>query len=181
MSKRLIAYPDGLPAGDHRAWCDELVCHLGGDIRRVFDSPDGSLITFLRQASRARAFRDPRNEALVVLTRTKPLALTLPARHRLEQEFPIFKTAIWALYWDPEKNPELVDEARELGSMREDMHLAPIWTASRGERFIVLSPYVLHPELLAERGLQARAIGSSLVPLSGIPGVGEPLIIDRTA
>lgn len=181
MPKRLIAYPDGLPAGDHRTWCDELTHHLGGDTTRVFDSPDGSLITFLRQVSRAKAFSDPRNEALVVLTRTRPLALTLPARHRLEHEFPIFKGAVWALYWDPQKNPGLVEEAHELGAMRDDLHLAPIWTAQRGERFVVLSPYVLHPEILAQRARESRSLGTSLVPMSGIPGVGEPVIIDRTA
>jgi hypothetical protein len=39
----------------------------------------------------------------------------------------------------------------------------------------------LHPEVLVERAKQGRAIGTSLVPASGIPGIGEPVIIDRTA
>jgi hypothetical protein len=180
MTKRLIAYPDGMPSGDHRGWCDELTHPLGGDVTRVFDSPTGSLITFIKQASRARAFRDPHNHALVVLSRTNPLALTLPARHRLEQEFPIFRHAVWALYWDPERSPDLVSEARELGSLSGNMESGPIWTASRGERLLILSPSINNPKALAERARSClRQTGDQLTAAYRYPV--DPIIVERSA
>lgn len=150
MGRRIIIYPQGL-AGELRDHCDILAHHCGGDLSRVLEREGGSLSAFLDYAVRLRVMRDRREDALVILTRTNPLTLLLPARRALEQSLPTLVGAVWAIYWDPARDPDLLERTRENGSLDDPTAEAPIWTAPNNMSFLVLSSRVHDPTGLPKR------------------------------
>jgi hypothetical protein len=151
MGRRIIVYPQGLATEAEREHCDALAHFCGGDLQRVFERSGRSLATFLDYAARLRVMHDRRAEALVVLTRTDPLTLLLPARRALEQALPTLSTALWALYWDAARDPELLERARKTGSLEEPANQAPIWTAPNNMSFLILSQRVSADSELTQR------------------------------
>lgn len=151
MGRRIIVFPQGHVAKGQQEHCEALAHYCGGDLSRVFERTGGSLAAFLDYAARLRVMRARREDALVVLTRTEPLTLLLPARRALEQALPTLSTAVWALYWDPERDPDLLEHARETGKLEGAAEGAPIWTAPNNMAFLVLSPRVKADGELAKR------------------------------
>ncbi len=151
MGRRIVVYPQGPPADAEREHCDLLTHHCGGDLGRVFERSGGSLAAFLDYAVRLRVMRDRREDALVVLTRTEQLTLLLPARRALEQALPTLAGAVWTLYWDPDRDPDLLERAKEAGTLDGTEDEAPIWTAPNNMSFLVLSPRIGTPTELPKR------------------------------
>lgn len=151
MGRRIIVYPQGPAARDQREQCEALTHYCGGDLQRVFERVGGSLAAFLEYALRLRVMHDRREDALVVLTRTEPLTLLLPARRALEQALPTLAHAVWAIYWDPARDPDLLERAADMGKLEGTAEEGPIWTAANSMSFLVLSPHVSEPVELSKR------------------------------
>ena len=170
MGRRIIVYPQGLAARDQQEQCEALTHYCGGDLQRVFERAGGSLAAFLEYALRLRVMHDRREDALVVLTRTDPLALILPARRALEQALPTLANAVWAVYWDPTRDADLLERAASVGTLEGSAEEAPIWTAANNMSFVVLSPRISAPVELPKR------VGSVLEKphrRSGVQRVGQ--------
>lgn len=151
MGQRIILYPHGPAAPDQREQCDALAHYCGGDLQRVFERAGGSLAAFLEHALRLRIMHDRRDGALVVFTRTEPLTLLLPARRALAQALPTLVDAVWAVYWDPDRDRDLLERAGIAGRLDGTAEDAPIWTAPNHMSFLVLSPRVSAPAKLRRR------------------------------
>ena len=140
MHTRAIVYPQGLPERlAAQAHCEQLVLLCGGDPHRQFERQDGTLGDFTRYISRLRAFRLGQVETLVVFTRTQPFSLLIPTRRTLERELPILARGAWLVFWDPEAHPALPHHLTNLGHLDGLIDRAPVWRASSGEMFLIVS------------------------------------------
>lgn len=148
--ERLIVYPYGPPRKEYEELCARFVLKLGGDVSRTIDRPFASAEAFVEHARRVASLRDPidpEDRAIVILTRTNPLALTVvDARRRIERGVPGLAVAAWAVFVDPREDPFFADAAAKLGKVEGAMADVPIWTSNTGARFMVLSPEVTRAE-----------------------------------
>lgn len=102
--------------------------------------------------ARIRGLREGSEQALVVLTRTNPLALTIiDGRKRLEAVVPALRRALWAIYVDPEEDPFFLSTAERYGTFGGALDSAPVWVGPGPARFLVLSPLVGGADLVDAR------------------------------
>ncbi len=140
MHTRAIVYPQGLPNRlEARLHCEELVLVCGGDPHRQFERQGGTLAEFTHYLARLPAFRLGQVETLVVLPQTQPFSLVLPTRRTLERELPLFARGAWLIFWDDMAHPALPHHLTNLGHLDGLIDRAPIWRASSGERFLIVS------------------------------------------
>ncbi len=150
FDKRLTLFPQGQPSEpDRRDRCAELALWCGGDIGRVIDDPVASLDGFGAYLERIRGLREGTEAALVVLTQTNPLALTVvDLRRRLEGRIPSLRTARWMIFLDPREDPFFATMALRLGHLTADLEEAPIWIGPQDSPFLVLSPNIHNRKLV---------------------------------
>lgn len=143
LSQKLVLYPQGYPQlGNSRATCDELVHHCGGDSQRTFDLKRGTPEQTLDHAARIRAFQDPGRGALCVVHRTQDLDSIVLLRAALEARVPLASTAVWAIYWDPNQDPDFLTRAQEQGVLIGDLAEGAVFRHASGVEFLVLCPFV---------------------------------------
>lgn len=173
MQRRLILCPHGLPRRDEaRAHFFELLQSAAGDVERVIDAPSDSLERFAEHLVRLHVLQERRERALVALTRTNPLALTvLQARRTLEEAIPRLATVPWLIYVDLVADPFFFETAERLGTLDAPIDRAPVWTTA-GERFFILSSQLDPSTNLADRLFDLERIGLSRfdAPESDRPG-----------
>ncbi len=161
VERRLVLFPHGQPeAPRHRTLCSEFAMRCGGDLARVIDAPSDTVERFAAYVSRIRGLREGAEQALVVMTRTNPLALTvIDGRKRLEAAVPSLRWALWAIYVDLEQDPFFLSTAERYGTLGGALDAAPIWVGPGPARFMVLSSDVGDGELVATRALELAADG----------------------
>ena len=144
VDRRLVLYPYGPPDDDrNRERCAQLVLWCGGTVDRTLDNADQAMDRYISYLSRIRGLRDATENALVVLTRTIPLPLTVvELRARMEGAIPALRSARWVLYVDDERDPFFEKNALQLGHLTGALSEAPLWVGPRGCPFLVLSPLV---------------------------------------
>jgi len=157
--RKLVLFPHGQPESiKHRTLCSEYVLRCGGDLSRVIDAPSDSVERFASYVSRIRGLREGAEAALVVLTRTNPLALTvIDGRKRLEAAVPTLRRALWAIYIDPDEDPFFLSTAERYGTLGGAMDTAPIWVGPGPSRFLVMSSLVRQGDLITERAQELLA------------------------
>lgn len=150
FDRRLVLFPQGqLVDEEHRDRCVRFALWCGGDVGRVIDSPVSSLEMFTNYLSRIRGLEDGTEPALVVLTRTNPLALTVvDLRRRLESRLPALRTARWMIYLDPDSDPFFGTMALRLGHLTGELSEAPIWIGPQDSPFLVLSSTMRNRDLV---------------------------------
>lgn len=150
FERRLTLFPQGQPATEEsRDRCSRFALWCGGDVGRVIDGPISSLDAFARYLSRIKGLIDGTEPALVVLTQTNPLALTVvDLRRRLESRVPALRTARWMIYVEPESDPFFQTMALRLGHLTGDLSEAPLWIGPQDSPYLVLSPLLRERELL---------------------------------
>lgn len=149
-SHRLVLYPQGYPGSRAaRSTCEALVHFCGGDSQRTFDLRRSSLQQSLEHAVRIRAFLDPHRPALSVVHDTVRLPQTVQLRAQFEQVLPIARTCIWALYWDPDADPNFLRVAQKQGTVIGCVNEGAIWRHTSNLEFLVLFPGIESAERLA--------------------------------
>ena len=150
LSKKLVLYPQGYPTGNgSRTVCAELVHHCGGDSQRTFDLKRSTPEQTLAHAAKIRAFQDRGRAALCVVHATADLDGTIALRAAFEARVPVASTAMWAIYWDPEVDPEFLARAQEQGVLIGDLSEGATFRHHSGVEFLVLCPFVEHVTKLA--------------------------------
>jgi hypothetical protein len=159
LSQKLVLYPQGyLESQSSRALCDELVHHCGGDSQRTFDLKRGTPEQTLDHAARIRAFQDPGRGALCVVHRTRELDCLVALRAAFEARVPLANTAVWAIFWDPNQDPDFLSRSQEQGVLIGDLADGAIFRHVSGVEFLVLCPLVEDVARLAdEAALMAYA------------------------
>lgn len=159
LCKKLVLYPQGYPRTHRaRAICAELVHHCGGDSQRTFDLKRSTPAHTLDHAGRIRAFQDPRRASVCVVHDTVNLEDTLTLRTAFESNIPVASSAVWALYWDPDLDPEFLTRIDEHGVLTGDLREGATFRHRSGVEFLVLSPLVDDLAALAdEAALMAMA------------------------
>lgn len=143
LSQKLVLYPQGYPESTNaRALCAELVHHCGGDSQRTFDMKRSTPEQTLDHAARIRAFQDAGRGALCVLHRTRDLDGLVQLRAAFEARVPLASTAVWAIYWDPNQDPDFLARAQEQGVLIGDLAEGAIFRHASGLEFLVLCPLV---------------------------------------
>lgn len=157
--RRLVLFPHGQPDSlHHRSLCSEYVIRCGGDLARVIDAPSDAVDRFAAYVSRIRGLREGAEQALVVMTRTNPLALTIiDGRKRLEAVVPALRRALWVIYVDPEQDPFFLSTAERYGTLGGALDAAPIWVGPGPARFLVLSSQVRDGDLVSARADELAA------------------------
>lgn len=140
FDRRLVLFPQGQPQSTrHRDRCLERVLWCGGDIDRIIDAPIATLDMFIGFASRIRGLRDGNEQALVVLTKTNPLALAVVSlRRQLESRLPPLRSARWMIYLDTDADPFFGATAVRLGHLTAELSQAPIWMGPEGSPYLVM-------------------------------------------
>lgn len=143
-----------------------LMLRAGADAQRVIDGDGWPLERFASHIARVKALRSPQARPLVVLTRTNPIALALlQTRRLLEEAVPELEHAPWLVFHDPGVDPFFESAVAGLGSL-EDVSWpnGPVWTAPRGERFLIVVPQ-LQLDMLLGRLAALELVGE---PVSGV-------------
>lgn len=166
LEQRLVLFPQGQPASSvHRDRCTELVLWSGGDVGRVIDAPTTSIEVFSTYLQRIRGLQDGSESAIVVLTRTNPLALTVvDLRRKLEARIPSLRTARWVIYLDMEQDPFFTTMAPRLGHLTGDVGEAPVWLGPLDTPYLVLASTLADRNLVCE-GL--RELDEAVLSTSG--------------
>lgn len=159
LSQRLVLYPQGYPRGNGaRAVCAELVHHCGGDSQRTFDLKRSTTEQTLDHAARIRAFQEPRRAGLCVVHDTSNFDGTLALRAAFEARIPVASSAVWAIYWDPDLDPDFLARVQEEGVLIGELCEGATFRHRSGLEFLVLSPFVDDATKLAdEAALMAMA------------------------
>ncbi|MFW5739566.1 MAG: hypothetical protein ACOC1F_04300 [Myxococcota bacterium] len=141
FDKRLTLFPQGQPPDpEHRKRCAELALWCGGDIGRVIDAPVSSLDRFAGYIERIRGLQEGTEPALVMLTQTNPLALTVvDLRRRLEKRIPVLRTSRWVIHVDPDADPFFSTMALRLGHLTGELAEAPLWLGPQDSPYLVVS------------------------------------------
>src|SRR5688572_21142693 len=143
LSQKLVLYPQGHPElGSPRTVCDELVHHCGGDAQRTFDLKRSTPEQTLDHAAKIRAFRDPGRAALCVVHRTHDIDSIVELRAAFEARLPLASTAVWAIYWDPNQDPDFLTRAQAQGVLIGVLAEGAIFRHACGVEFLVLCPLV---------------------------------------
>lgn len=151
LSQKLVLYLQGYPRhGRSRTVCAELLHHCGGDSQRTFDLKRGTPEQALDHAARIRAFQDPGRAALCVLHDTSDLESTLALRAAFEARIPVATSAVWAIYWDPDLDPQFLARAQAEGVLIGDLCEGATYRHRSGLEFLVLCPFVEDVARLAE-------------------------------
>lgn len=151
LSQKLVLYPQGYPTGNgSRTVCAELVHHCGGDSQRTFDLKRSTHAQMLAHAARIRAFQDSGRAALCVLHATSDLDAVIALRAAFEANVPVASTAVWAIYWDPNQDPEFLVRAQAQGVLIGDLCEGATFRHHSGVEFLVLCPFVDDFAKLAE-------------------------------
>lgn len=148
--RRLTLFPQGqLLEPEHRDRCAELALWCGGDVERFIDAPVVSVDAFARYVGRIAAIR--KTQALVVLTKTNPLALTIvEPRRRLERLLPELRTSRWIIYLDQKADPFFLTMATRLGHLTGGINEAPIWVGPGDAPYLVIDSEVRDHELIRQ-------------------------------
>src|SRR5688572_24317144 len=159
LFKKLVLYPQGYPrSSGARAVCAELVHHCGGDSQRTFDLKRSTPEQTLDHAARIRAFQDPRRASLCVVHDTTNFEDTLALCAAFEARVPLASSAVWAIYWEPDLDPEFLARIQEQGVLIGDLCEGATLRHRSGVEFLVLSPFVDDVAKLAdEAALMAMA------------------------
>jgi hypothetical protein len=138
VERRLTLFPHGqVLEPDHRDRCAELALWCGADLERFIDAPVLSADAFARYVGRIAAVR--RTQALVVLTKTNPLALmVVESRRRLERLLPELRMSRWMIYLDRKSDPFFMATATRLGHLTGQIDEAPIWVGPGDAPYLVL-------------------------------------------
>jgi len=155
----MVLFPHGQTDSlRHRSLCSEYALRCGGDLARVIDAPSDTVDRFASYVSRIRGLRDGSERALVIMTRTNPLALTvIEARKRLESMVPSLRRALWVIYVDPDVDPFFLSTVERHGTLGGPLEAAPIWVGPGPMRFLVVSPQVRDADVVSERVAQIVA------------------------
>lgn len=137
----MVLYPYGLPPrAEHAELCSRFIVEAGGDISRVIDGPFPSIERFIALAERLPVLKSETQRAIVVLTRTNPVAITVvAARRRIQASVPALARAVWVLFVDPVEDPFCFDTLRNLGTLDAEEVEVPIWRDPDGHEYVVLS------------------------------------------
>jgi hypothetical protein len=143
----VILYPYGVPSrADHAELCAQFVVDAGGDVRRVIDGPFPSLERFISFAEKLPALRESviaNQRPIVVLTRTSPVAISVVnARRKIESAVAGLRSAVWAVFVDPEQDPYFFDTLKSLGRLEGEAKDVPIWFDPDERPFLIVSPEV---------------------------------------
>lgn len=148
--RRLTLFPQGqVLEPEHRDRCAEFALWCGGDLERFIDAPILSVDGFARYVDRIAAIR--RTQALVVLTKTNPLALMIvEPRRRLERLLPELRTARWMIYLDRKSDPFFLAMATRLGHLTSGINEAPIWVGPGDSPYLVLDSEMRDHEVVRQ-------------------------------
>jgi hypothetical protein len=141
MSGYVVLAPQGLPlAMDCRERCLDLIRRAGGDLTRLYETTNHENVGRLAPALSRVMGRQC--EALVVLTKTCPLPLTvLRERRTISSVCPDLRVAAWIIYADPVADPYFFEAARSSGTFDRAPQEAPIWRSKAdGLDYLVLTP-----------------------------------------
>ena len=179
LSQKLVLYPQGYPeTTNSRAMCAELVHHCGGDSQRTFDLKRSTPEQTLDHAARIRAFQDAGRGALCVVHRTRGLGSMVQLRAAFEVRVPLASTAVWAIYWDPNQDPDFLNRAQEQGVIIGDLAEGAIFRHASGVEFLVLCPLVEDFAKLADEAAllaYARRPKREQRPSGSLPAVNVKL------
>lgn len=150
FERRLTLFPQGQPSqGEPRDRCAQCCLWCGGDIARVLDAPIATLDVYASYLQRIKGLLDGTEPALVVLTQTNPLALTVvDVRRRLENRIPALRTSRWVIYWDPDSDPFFGTMASRSGHLTGEPDEAPLWIGPSSSPFLVLMPSLRSRDLV---------------------------------
>ena len=166
QKQRLVLMPHGPPVSEDDNLYMQLILWCGGDVGRVVDRPAGDVDRFIRYAERIRGVYDGTERALVMLTRTNPLALTvLDTRRRIERRLPALANARWVIYADLTVDPFFSQMAVRLGHLTDELNAAPHWIGPGNMRFLVLTE-MTHDRALVEQGM--RQLDEANLERSGV-------------
>ncbi|HEY6726685.1 MAG TPA: hypothetical protein VI197_21775 [Polyangiaceae bacterium] len=159
LFKRLVLYPQGYPRTSlGRKVCAELVHYCGGDSQRTFDLKRSTPEQTLDHAARIRAFQDPRRAGLCVVHETTNFETIVLLRAAFEARIPVASSAVWAIYWDPDLDPNFLVRIQEQGVLIGDHCEGATFRHRSGFEFLVFSPFVDDAAKLAdEAALMAMA------------------------
>jgi hypothetical protein len=148
------------------------------DLRRTddaaFDGRDGD--QDIVDASKIRAFHNPHHSALCVLTDTTDLARAVRTRCAFENTLAVARSGAWALYWDPEADPDFPVRAKREGQLIGSLEAGAIWHHPLGGEFLVLCPQIEVIKVLPIRVEQvAGPAGSGVRQRVGQSPLGVPL------
>ena len=169
---RMILYPQGQPTqGALQERCLQYALWCGGDIARVVDSPVTSLDVYCRYVSRVRDLLEGKEQAIVILTRTNPLALAVVSlRRQLECRMPTLRTARWLIFLVPGEDPFFLQMATRLGHLSSGVQDAPVWTGPENSPYLVLTPSVERRDLV---DLAVQALDNATVAMLDAPRVNR--------
>lgn len=143
LKNAIVLLPNGQPAAENeRKALEALVFHCGGDLRRIIDSPSGSIDRFVRHIERINDLRRSNLPAIVVITDVLRVELTLlRARDQMCAAIPELKNALWCIFAGTECLPRLFTTLREFSRMEaEDGNESRLCITSSGDTFLILSP-----------------------------------------
>jgi len=142
--RRVILFPQGQPkASEQQNTCLQFAMWCGGDVQRVIDAPSSSVQVFAKYVSRIASIRDGNDLALVVLTKTSPLALSVvQSRAELQNALPALRGARWLIFHDPSMDPFFEEAASQQGRLSGALKDAPLWIDSESEPYLVVSARV---------------------------------------
>ena len=151
LSQKLVLYPQGYPKTQSaRSVCEELVHHCGGDSQRTFDLKRSTPEQVIDHAARIRAFQDAGRAALCVVQAAGDLDATLALRAAFEAQVPVARSAVWAIYWDPDLDREFLSRAQAHGVIIGDLCEGATFRHDSGVEFLVLCPFIDNTVKLAE-------------------------------
>ena len=147
---RLVLMPHGPPISEEDLpVCMQQILWCGGDIGRIVDRPNSSVDAFVRYVSRIGGILDGSETALVVLTRTNPLALTVvETRRKLTAAIPSLNNARWVIFLNVRDDPFFVPTAMRLGYLSGELSAAPHWVGPGASRFVVLTSTISDQEVV---------------------------------
>jgi hypothetical protein len=134
----MVLFPHGQPEGvEPCTSCAHQVLALGGDVHRMLEGPAGPPERFVEYLKRIRALVEGTEKAIVVLTRTHPLAwMVINTRRKLEQGLPALRGADWVIFVDPEADPFFDTTASTLGRFEQHDKLTR-WIGPGGCSYLV--------------------------------------------
>jgi len=160
---RIVLFPLG-PSNDPeaRVVCEGLLLHCGADVHRFVDSPSASFEAFVKFVRRLDSAVNGNTPAIIVLTRTNPVALqVINTRRRLCRLFPAFREALWVIFVDVRHEPFFEREAGQLGSLDGPLDGSPIWhELVADDRYLVLTPCTTDIALL-QRQLEKLTLSAA--------------------
>ncbi len=171
MSKsRVILLPQGWPRSRQQEICREQLHYLGGDLQRVIELGASNEDRFLRHAKRLPVIREAREPALVLLTRTNPVALSIfHLRRVFEEALPALRVALWCVFVDLDADPFFFNSAPLSPAFSDRPEDAPLLRSPEGAHFVVLSAAVDGPaEILPHRAYDAHRANQA--QSTGTPG-----------